>query len=80
MIAINICEQRGLKVPQDVAIVGFDNIETAAWGRPSLTTVAVDKHKLGHQAVSLLLSDAYEEKNQLLPVKLIVRESSCKEH
>lgn len=79
MIAINMCEQRGLKVPEDVAIVGFDNIETAAWGRPSLTTVAVDKHKLGHQAVSLLLSNALQEKNQLLPVKLVIRESSGKE-
>ncbi|RPH29521.1 LacI family transcriptional regulator, partial [Buttiauxella warmboldiae] len=40
MIAINMCEQRGLKVPEDIAIVGFDNIETAAWGHPSLTTIA----------------------------------------
>lgn len=75
--AMNICEQRGFRVPQDVAVVGFDDIEPAAWCRPGLTTVAVDKHQLGYKAVELLLGGSASA-NEILPVKLVVRGSSAR--
>ena len=75
--AMNICEQRGFRVPQDIAIVGFDDIEPAAWSRPALTTIAVDKHQLGYRAVGLLLEEVTAE-DEMLPVALVVRGSSSK--
>ena len=74
---MNICEQRGFRVPQDIAIVGFDDIEPAAWSRPALTTIAVDKHLLGYRAVGLLLEEV-PAADEMLPVRLVVRGSTGK--
>lgn len=62
-------------MPQDIAIVGFDDIDAAARAHPALTTVAVDKRELGRDAFRLLLSEQHE-RNLLLPVRLVIRESS----
>ena len=62
-------------MPQDVALVGFDDIEPAAWSQPPLTTIAVDKQRLGREALEILLS-GQSETNVLLPVELVVRASS----
>ncbi|BBQ82940.1 LacI family transcriptional regulator [Klebsiella sp. WP7-S18-CRE-02] len=75
LVAMRECARRGIRVPQDVAIVGFDDIDAAAWAHPPLSTVAVDKRELGRDAFQLLLSDE-SERNLLLPVRLIERESS----
>ncbi|TCV96758.1 LacI family DNA-binding transcriptional regulator [Biostraticola tofi] len=74
MVVLRVCAQRGLRVPQDIAVVGFDDIESAAWSLPPLTTIAVDKQLLGREALKLLL-DEKQEGNYLLPVKLVVRAS-----
>lgn len=77
LVAMRICARKGLKVPEDIAIVGFDDIDAAAWAYPPLTTIAVDKRELGRDAFRLLLSDE-GERNLLMPVRLIVRESSLR--
>lgn len=75
LVAMRECARRGIRVPEDVAIVGFDDIDAAAWAHPPLSTVAVDKRELGRDAFQLLLSEE-SERNLLLPVRLVVRESS----
>lgn len=45
----------GLRCPQDVSIVGFDNVERCEWIDPSLTSVDADKDTIGRRAVELLL-------------------------
>lgn len=75
LVAMRACARKGLRVPQDIAIVGFDDIDAAAWAHPPLTTVAVDKRELGQDAFHLLQNEE-RERNLLLPVRLIVRESS----
>ena len=75
LVVLQVCAQRGLRIPQDVALVGFDDIDSAAWSNPPLTTIAVDKQQLGREALALLLEDTQEE-NKLLPVSLIKRSSS----
>ncbi|GGP18803.1 LacI family DNA-binding transcriptional regulator [Silvimonas iriomotensis] len=74
--AMRVCREAGLRIPQDIAFVGFDDLGAAAHVTPPLTTLAVDKASLGYEAMSLLL-DQETQAQRLLPVKLIVRESSA---
>jgi DNA-binding LacI/PurR family transcriptional regulator len=45
----------GLRVPEDIAVVGFDDIEDGRFSIPSLTTISPDKEKIGDLAVAFLL-------------------------
>jgi DNA-binding LacI/PurR family transcriptional regulator len=75
--AIRGLSQAGLSVPQDVSVVGYDNISLSAYSLPSLTTVSQDLTKAGRIMVSKLLasSDAVAMKSERLPTELCVRES-----
>lgn len=53
--ALQACADLGRRVPDDVAVVGFDDVPLAAWVTPSLTTCHVPMYDLGNQAVRLLL-------------------------
>lgn len=81
LVAMKHCLNEGLKVPYDIAIVGFDDISSAALAIPPLSTVRVDKEALGATGVELLLSHKPEEPPAeiTVPVEMIVRESSCDE-
>ncbi len=59
LLALGACRtlhDRGLKIPEDVAVIGFDDIEDGRFATPSLTTVAPDKAAIAAQAVDLLIS------------------------
>jgi DNA-binding LacI/PurR family transcriptional regulator len=79
--ALRAAHQAGLRVPQDIAIAGFDNIPLAAYTTPTLTTVQQPIAEQGHIAAQLLL-DRIEgratNKNVLHSIgcQLIVREST----
>ncbi|MEV0621977.1 LacI family DNA-binding transcriptional regulator [Nonomuraea sp. NPDC050404] len=66
--AVRAVLSRGLRVPQDVAVVGFDGIEEGRFVTPPLTTVAPDKERIAELAVSRLL--ARVEGDQSPPVQL----------
>jgi DNA-binding LacI/PurR family transcriptional regulator len=72
----------GRRVPEDVSVVGFDDIISAAWMWPSLTTVAQQKHEMGRLAVRhivRLLRDPSAPRDVhhiRLPMHLVVREST----
>ncbi|MEE4311744.1 MAG: LacI family DNA-binding transcriptional regulator [candidate division KSB1 bacterium] len=76
--AINAVMDRGLKVPEDIAIVGFDDIELAAW--VGLSTMRQPMAEMGSLAVSRLFEKIQQHHlptmNKLFTPKLIVRESS----
>jgi DNA-binding LacI/PurR family transcriptional regulator len=74
LAAMQACLDAGLKVPADIAIVGFDDISGAAQAIPPLSSIAIDKEALGAAGIALLLEKQTLE--QTLPVQLIVRESS----
>lgn len=82
MGAIKAAKSKGLRVPEDLSVVGFDDIQFASIFEPALTTVAQPTFDMGQKAMRLLLKlikDEEIEKDQfILPDKLIIRES-CKE-
>jgi DNA-binding LacI/PurR family transcriptional regulator len=63
-------------LPQDIAIIGFDDIPAAAHATPPLSTIAVDKEALGRRGVELLLEESPAELEVHLPVHLIARAST----
>lgn len=80
MAALGVLAEAGRSVPDDIAVVGFDNIEVSALARPALTTVHMDRDRLGHEALAALLSlrDAPDEEHPpvTVPVTLVRRESA----
>jgi LacI family transcriptional regulator len=70
----------GMKVPDDISIVGFDDIELASLITPGLTTIRQDTFKMGYNAAKHLLSIIKGEKPQhiVIPHKLVIRDSARK--
>jgi DNA-binding LacI/PurR family transcriptional regulator len=88
MMAIGVLKglhAAGLSVPQDISVVGFDNIELSIYTTPPLTTVDQPKRYIGQEAARLLLDlldpqsgeDPPDQAIQILKGKLLVRESSA---
>jgi DNA-binding LacI/PurR family transcriptional regulator len=76
--AIRALERMGRKVPEDISIVGFDDINIASYCHPKLTTIRQDKYELGYQAAQLLidmLENRTKNRKILLNNRLIERES-----
>jgi DNA-binding LacI/PurR family transcriptional regulator len=79
--AMAAIEEAGLRVPDDLAVVGFDDITWAALVTPTLTTLRQDQAKLAHAVMeaALHLVDHSDEvpTGSVLPVELVVRESTA---
>jgi DNA-binding LacI/PurR family transcriptional regulator len=56
LAALQVANHRGIRIPQDLAVVGFDNIAESAFFYPSLTTIYQDQHELGCLAVQRLVT------------------------
>ena len=73
--------ERGLRVPEDLSLVGFDDIPMARYLTPPLTTVRIDAEEVGRQAVRVLierLNDPEREVQQvIIPAHLELRESTA---
>jgi DNA-binding LacI/PurR family transcriptional regulator len=79
--AMRTLYQAGQRVPDDVAVVGFDGVEDGAYATPALTTIVPDKPQIGRGAVSLLLGRIMGTRigppeNVIAPFELAVREST----
>jgi DNA-binding LacI/PurR family transcriptional regulator len=80
--AIRALQEKGLRVPQDVSVMGFDDIPGAAFNAPSLTTVRQPLARMGQVAAQTLLEriegrDDYPSEIAIEP-ELVVRESTAK--
>jgi LacI family transcriptional regulator len=78
---LNRCAARGISVPGDLSVLGFDDIALAAMVHPSLTTVALPKEQAGRAGVDLLLQlleqpDRPGAIRRELPTQLMVRGST----
>jgi LacI family transcriptional regulator len=79
MGAICAASKRKLRIPEDIGIIGCDDIDLAAFTNPSLTTVALPKHEMGSAAVEMLVARMEDEERpaekRILPVELVIRDS-----
>jgi LacI family transcriptional regulator len=77
--AIYAIQEAGLRVPEDVAVVGYDDREVAAISRPTITTVTLPCYDMGRESARLLLSRLESGAEAADPIRvrgrLIVRES-----
>ncbi len=78
--AIRAASDLGLAVPNDVSVIGFDDIELASFTTPRLTTIYQDKKLIGDLAVRQILKHLQhpdlQPENIILPFRLVVREST----
>ncbi len=77
--AMAALHDRGLRVPDDVAIASIDDIELASMVRPALTTVNIPKRRMGTYAIQFLISQrdvlSPQAASMVLPIDLIIRDS-----
>ena len=67
----------GKRVPEDIAVVGIDNLSASSMISPSLTTINVPTYQMGRTAVKMLMDRSNEKKRSVkLPCNLIVRRST----
>ena len=80
--AIEAIKEAGLRVPEDISVIGFDDIELAKYVTPKLTTVRQNCDEIGRAAVDILVEQINKKEklkiNKVVPVELIVRESCSK--
>lgn len=77
---INGLSQAGIRVPQEISVVGFDNIEMSAYALPPLTTIRQHRDRLGRHAATALLARINGQptpEDEVLPVELLLRASTA---
>ncbi|AZB41108.1 LacI family transcriptional regulator [Bacillus sp. FJAT-42376] len=77
--AMEAIKEKGLSVPEDISIIGFDDIDMAGYVTPKLSTIKQDTDAIGKQAAELLVRQIIQKKKSItaamIPVSLIERES-----
>ena len=80
---IRAANELGLKVPEDLAVVGFDNIPFSSYFEPSLTTVGIPMYHVGAASMEMLvnlISKKNAEKMRWFNTQLVIRDSTAKRH
>jgi len=78
----DVIKSRGLRIPEDIAVVGFSNNPTSSLVEPSLTTIEQPSFEIGRRAVEILINELQAQNGQIEPyteileTRLIVRNSS----
>jgi len=79
--ALSAAKAMGFRVPEDISVVGFDDIYLAAYSNPPLTTVRQPKYEMGQLATKLLLERIQDPdlppRTPLLDTELMIRASTC---
>jgi LacI family transcriptional regulator len=77
---LQAAEEAGLRVPDDLSVVGFDNIPEAAYVKPSLTTVDQFVDQMGHVAAEMLIrlvqGQPLENNMYKMHTELVIRDST----
>ena len=79
--AMECLKKQGYKIPEQISVVGFDDIESDAFQDPPLTTISVPKYDMGIEAIKLVREmieqNLKKNKKIIVPVELIVRKSTA---
>ncbi len=78
--AMHFCASKGIRVPQDMSVTGFDDIQHTAFVNPSLTTVHVPLYEAGALACERLIERVRgrtDRAAEMLPTHLVIRESTA---
>lgn len=70
--AIQAISDKGLRIPEDISVVGFDNIATASFRGVELTTIENPKYRMGELAVKMLLKRIENPENDLGEERLVL--------
>ncbi|AST89860.1 MULTISPECIES: LacI family DNA-binding transcriptional regulator [Sutcliffiella] len=79
--AIDAIKENGLNVPEDISIIGFDDIQMARYITPALTTIRQDTKLIGKTAANMLIDQMNNKKKQFMSVKIpvsLVQRDSCR--
>lgn len=79
--AMQLLKDKGVKIPEDISIIGFDDIEGDPFQDPPITTMRVPMLDMGSEALRLMsecLNNSVEKpKKILMPVEIVIRGSTC---
>jgi LacI family transcriptional regulator len=79
--AIRALKDHDLRVPEDISVVGFDDIESASFHNPSLTTIHQPLYRMGSMAARILLQrirgQESSTEDSLIKPELVIRESTA---
>jgi LacI family transcriptional regulator len=78
--AMHYCSHRGIRIPDDISIIGFDDMQQAAFVNPALTSVHLPLYEVGALACERLIErirGKVERVAETLPTHLVVRESTA---
>ena len=80
--ALRTLHERGIRVPEDVAVAGFDDIDDGRFSVPTLTTISPDKREIARQAIDLLArrlatTEAGSPQEIFAGQRLVIRESTA---
>lgn len=70
--AMHVAHERGVRVPGELAFVGFDGIEDGSYANPSLTTVVPDKRQLAERALQCLADRIYSPASTVPPLDIVI--------
>ncbi|WP_028043425.1 LacI family DNA-binding transcriptional regulator [Candidatus Stoquefichus massiliensis] len=79
--ALRALNQNGIKVPQDIAVIGFDNINTANYTTPPLTTIFAPTFDMGYMGARMIY-DAFKRNENISPIRIqmpcfLIERESC---
>jgi DNA-binding LacI/PurR family transcriptional regulator len=78
--AMHAIYEKGFRIPEDISVAGFDDIDVSPYHNPSLTTLNVNAEELGRTSIRLIIqrlsNTGIEPQNILVPPKVIIRKST----
>ena len=80
MSLLAACYKRGVSVPDNLSVIGFDDIDMAAYTIPPLTTIRQPRFELGQRSMRMMLAllSGQLPENQIVPGELVVRQTTAR--
>lgn len=77
MGAIRVAQEKGIRVPEDLSVTGFDDISVAANFSPTITSVSFSSIEMGRAAVRMLLDNPFPVRHEQFPIELHLGQSTA---